>query len=109
MRLTMIDITVENKNAVDEQILVLNGLLPRDFENLNHMTGCQPRYPKKDWGFRNHFAPGEKDIESMERLESAGFVIRGRKYYQTHFFHATKSGCEAIRMNPKQIKNALSN
>lgn len=87
---------------------VLSDLLDVDYENLKHMTGCDSRYPKKQWGFRNHFAPGGKDIESMERLEFVGHVIRGNKYYDTNYFHATESGCKAIGMKPMQIKNALN-
>jgi hypothetical protein len=86
----------------------MNDLLPVDYDNLRHMTGCDSRYPKKQWGFRNHYAPGGDDIISMFRLESAGFVLRGCKYHETNYFHATEAGCKAIGMTAKQIKNALS-
>jgi len=85
----------------------LTGLLDIDFDNMKHMTGCDPRYPKKNWGFRNHFVPGGKDIESMERLEKAGYVVRGRVCAETNYFHATETGCKAIGMTPAQIKNVF--
>lgn len=83
-------------------------LINADYDNLKHMTGCSSRYMKKEWGFRNHFAPGGKDVESMERLESAGYVVRGSRYHETNYFHATKEGCKAIGMSWFQIRNALS-
>ena len=98
------DYTTEANGASES---TLNDLLAADFEKLKHMTGCQSRYPKRLWGFRNHFAPGGKDIESMERLEKAGFVNRGSRYYETNYFHATEAGCKAIGMKPAQIKNAM--
>lgn len=80
-----------------------------DLNNIRHMTGSDDRYPKKQWGFRNHFCPGGKDIDSMERLERAGYVKRGRKYNETNVFHATRKGCEVIGMKAYQIRNTFKN
>jgi len=78
-----------------------------DLDNLRHMLGATTDVKKRDWGYRNRFAPGGKDIESMQRLENAGLVIRGRPYHETHFYHATARGCEAVGLNPAQTERAL--
>ena len=43
-----------------------------DMGNLCHMLGIGSHIKKRQWGYRNHFAPCGADIQSMERLESAG-------------------------------------
>jgi DNA-binding PadR family transcriptional regulator len=52
-------------------------------------------------------APGGDDVKSMERLEAAGLVRRGRPYHETHYYHATEKGCEVAGLNKTQTKNAL--
>ncbi|EGQ60717.1 hypothetical protein GGI1_02220 [Acidithiobacillus sp. GGI-221] len=45
-----------------------------DMENLRHMLGICSHIKKRKWGYRNHFAPGGADIQSMERL-AAGLKL----------------------------------
>jgi hypothetical protein len=84
---------------IDSEALITVG----DLDNLRHMVGAASRTP----GFRNHFAPGGKDVDSMLRLEAAGLVIRGRRYEETFFFHATEAGCKVIGMSAAATKRAL--
>ena len=35
-----------------------------DIENLRHMLGIGSHIKKRQWGYRNHFAPGGTDIWS---------------------------------------------
>ncbi|MDA8152035.1 MAG: hypothetical protein ACYCVT_07210 [Acidithiobacillus ferrooxidans] len=49
-----------------------------DRDNLRHMLGIGSHIKKRQWGYRNHFAPAGVDLQSMERLESAGLVRKGR-------------------------------
>jgi hypothetical protein len=78
-----------------------------DMDNLRHMLGAQPHIPKQQWGFRNFFLPGGIDVQSMERLEAAGLVSKGRVYLDTYYYHATEAGCAAIRLNKRQTRDAL--
>lgn len=76
-----------------------------DMVNLRHMLGIGSHIKKRQWGYRNHFAPGGADIQSMERLESAGLVRKGRPYEETYYYHATEAGCRAAGLKPYQIRN----
>jgi hypothetical protein len=78
-----------------------------DLSNLTHMLGAQSHIPKRDWGYRNHYAASTGDTPSMERLVYAGLVIRGRKYEDAYFYHATEAGCKRVGLNAKQTKRAL--
>ena len=78
-----------------------------DRDNLRHMLGIGSHIKKRQWGYRNHFAPAGVDLQSMERLESAGLVRKGRPYEDTHYYHATEAGCVAAGLNPAQIKKAM--
>jgi hypothetical protein len=78
-----------------------------DMENLRHTLGIGPHIKKRQWGYRNHFAPGGTDIQSMERLEEAGLVRKGRVYEDTHYYHATEVGCIAAGLKPYQTRKAM--
>lgn len=78
-----------------------------DLDNLRHMLGAQLCYAKREWGFRNHYAPAGVDVESMKRLEAAGFVRQGRPYQMHHYYHATEAGCKAAGLNAAQTRRAL--
>ena len=78
-----------------------------DMGNLRHMLGIGSHIKNRQWGYRNHFAPGGADIQSMERLESAGLVRKGRTYEETHYYHATEAGCVAAGLKPYQIRKAM--
>jgi len=80
-------------------------------QKLRHALGAEPgRYPKKQWGFRNHYAIGKtpcSDLDDLIALEKAGLVYRGIETETLIFFHATEAGCLAVGMGKQQIKNAL--
>lgn len=78
-----------------------------DMDNLRHMLGIGSHIKKRQWGYRNHFAPGGPDIQSMERLAEAGLVRKGQPYQETHFYHATEAGCVAAGLKPHQIRKAM--
>ena len=81
-----------------------------DLDNLRHMVGAVSNVPKKQWGYRNHFAAGESDVPSMEKLRKAGFVVRGRKFHigeTDYYYHATLNGCKAIGLSKAATKRAL--
>ena len=81
--------------------------LDTDMDNLRHMLGARSDQKKRNWGYRNHYAPGSSlDVQSMERLELAGLVERGKPYYEAHFYHATEKGCAALGFSPTQTKRA---
>lgn len=77
-----------------------------DLDKLRHMLGAVPGR-QKQWGFRNYFAAGKGHEPAMRRLESAGFVVQGRAYNESFYFHATEEGCKAVGMNKAQIKRAM--
>lgn len=83
-------------------------LIDVDMENLQHMLGIGSHIKKNRWGYRNHFAPAGTDIQSMERLEQAGLVYKGRPYGDAYMYHANESGCRVAGLKPAQIRSALS-
>ncbi len=78
-----------------------------DMDNLRHMLGAGPHTKKSKWGYRNFFAPTSAYIQSMERLEEAGFVRKGRPFLDNHYYHATEAGCAAAGLKPYQVRRAL--
>ena len=81
-----------------------------DLDNLRHMVGAVFNVAKRNWGYRNHFAAGEDDVPSMEKLRNAGFVIKGRKFHigeTDYYYHATLEGCKAIGLSKAATKRAL--
>lgn len=66
-----------------------------DLDNLIHMLGVSPKHMN---GYRNYFMAGGKDIESMERLRAAGFVVRNEGYTGSGLpcYHATLAGAKKI-------------
>lgn len=79
-----------------------------DMKKLRHMLGATEHRPKKDWGFRNHYAAGSDSVPSLERLVAAGYCVRGRPYRQAHYYHATAEGCKAAGLNKISTARALS-
>ena len=104
------DEDIKGWEEADKKELVERVVSHEDLDNLKHMTGCDPRYKKRQWGFRNHYCASKsgKDQESMQRLLSAGYVVQGVEQERSIFFHATEAGCKAIGMKPAQIRNALN-
>lgn len=80
----------------------------QDLENLKHMLGATGYTRKKDWGYRNRFAAGGDDIESMERLQKLGLVRRiNSSIFPDPYYVATEDGCRYLGFNKKQIANAM--
>lgn len=87
--------------------------LTKSQENkLRHMLGAEPgRYPKRRWGFRNHYACetiNEKCMSELRSMVDAGLLTQGRSSGKLTFFRATEAGCRAVGMKGAQIRNALS-
>jgi hypothetical protein len=81
--------------------------LAEDMENLRHMLGAQVGSPKKQWGYRNHFATNADDA-SMARLEKLGLVRKGRGIPGgLVYFHATEMGCSIAGLDKKQTARAM--
>ena len=78
-----------------------------DMDNLRHMLGARSDQAKRNWGYRNHFAASEQDVQSMERLRKAGLVERGKPYYGAHYYHANEKGCAALGFSRAQTKRAI--
>lgn len=66
-----------------------------DLDNLVHMLGVSGRHKN---GYRNYFIAGGKDVESMERLRAAGFVVKNDGYTGSSLpcYHATLAGAKKI-------------
>lgn len=78
-----------------------------DLAKLRHMLGATEHRPKKDWGFRNHYAAGSDSVQNLERLVAEGYCVRGRPYMQAHYYHATAEGCKAAGLNKVSTARAL--
>jgi hypothetical protein len=66
-----------------------------DLDNLRHMLGVSERSPR---GYRNYFVAGGDDVQSMERLREAGFVVKNEGYglSSDSCYHATLDGARAV-------------
>lgn len=83
--------------------------MSKDLENLHHMLGIGAHIKRRQWGYRNHYAPGADDIESMERLVKYGLAVRGRAYNNMHYYHATLAGCIVAGLSvAKSLKIGVS-
>ena len=84
-------------------------LVTEDMDKLRHMVGATKHVPKKNHGYRNHYAAGSLDqFESMERLVKAGFAFKGRKSGDLIFYHATRNGCIALGLSASATENVFS-
>lgn len=72
-----------------------NTITADDLDNLRHMLGVSDRCRK---GYRNYFVAGGKDVDSMERLREAGFVVKNERYRLSDApcYHATTEGARAV-------------
>jgi hypothetical protein len=75
---------------------------------LRHMVGADLLKPRKTWGYRNIYAPGSSDIASLEHLVSKGYPVRGAKYRDFHYYHATELGCSAIGLSKAATKRVTA-
>jgi len=80
-------------------------------DKLRHMLGAEPgRYPKKRWGFRNHYAAcagDQKTIKELTEMVNAGLLVGGPPGDRLVFFYATEKGCRAVGLTGSRIKEAL--
>ena len=100
----------ESKRGVVSDFNLELGITSDDLDKLRHMVGAVNNVPKRQWGYRNHFASAACDVPSMERLKKAGFVFRGRKFHigeTDYYYHATLEGCKAIGLSKAATKRAL--
>lgn len=85
------------------------GVTEYDLNCLRHTVGASSHVPKRDHGYRNHFAAGsDEQRKSMERLIGAGYAKRGAESGELIFYHATEAGCTAIGMSKAATKRALT-
>lgn len=79
-----------------------------DMDSLRHMLGVSKNRSKNLWGFRNYFAAGSDQIESMERLVSAGYAARGVEVGGSlTYYHATEAGMDAVGMSKAAKRRAM--
>lgn len=91
-------LTTEQRNAAE---------LAEDIDNLRHMLGAPVGSPKKQWGYRNHYATNADDA-SMARLLALGLVRKGRGIPGGMvYFHATEQGCAIAGLDAKATRRAL--
>jgi cytosine/adenosine deaminase-related metal-dependent hydrolase len=72
-----------------------NQITVDDLDNLRHTLGVSDKHRR---GYRNYFVAGGKDVDSMERLRAAGFVIKNERYGLSAdpCYHATIEGAKAV-------------
>lgn len=78
-----------------------------DLDNLRHMLGADHHIPRKNWGYRNHFAAGPTQMAEMERLVAQGLAEQGGRSTGVVFYHATESGMDAINLPPAAKRRAM--
>jgi len=81
--------------------------LLEDVENLRHMLGATYPNKQREWGYRNYYCANLGN-KSMERLEQAGLVIKGRVSGDQAYYHATEAGCKTAGLDARQIRRALN-
>jgi hypothetical protein len=66
-----------------------------DLDNLRHMLGVSEKSPR---GYRNYYVAGGDDVQSMERLREAGFVVKNERYGLSSdpCYNATLDGARAV-------------
>ena len=81
-------------------------------QKLRHMLGAEPgRYPKKRWGFRNHYCGvpcGDPDLDALCAIglaKRASDAPAGMGEYSVYV--ATRAGCEAVGMSKAAIKRCF--
>lgn len=84
-----------------------NQITDDDMHSLRHMLGVNEHKRKNTWGYRNYFAAGTGQIESMERLVAAGYAERGSKTESLTYYHATEAGMDAIGMSKAAKRRAM--
>ncbi len=59
------------------------------------------------WGHRNHYAPGERDAESMRRLVDAGLMRRDARDGMAHVYRAMPLAGELLGFGPTLMRRAF--
>lgn len=92
-------------HVVREWIARHEKITVEDLDNLRHMLGISERNKRSLWGFRNHYY-AEKGNHSMRRLIAHGFVVEIGGHFPDGDagFRATRDGCLAVGMLPREIE-----
>jgi hypothetical protein len=84
-------------------------LTDEDLENLRHMVGFASHIRRRDWGYRNRFAAGGDQVESMERLQAEGLVVTGSVIPGgLQYYHATEDGMVVAGMPDDAVRRCLA-
>ena len=81
-------------------------LEPEDHDILRFMLGVK-QSPRSQWGNRNVYLCNRRDLPSMARLVTAGFVRAGEQVLQLRYYHATGAGAKLAGLNGFAIRRAL--
>jgi len=81
-------------------------LQPDDLHILKWMLGVAQSH-RAQWGCRNHYLANRRDLDSLQRLEAAGFVRAGEQILQLRYFHATAAGCKLAGLNNAALRRAM--
>lgn len=81
-------------------------LQPDDLVNLKFMLGVK-QSPRAQWGNRNVYLCNRRDLPSMTRLVTAGFVRAGGTVLQMRYYHATAAGCKLAGLNATALRRAM--
>lgn len=81
-------------------------LEPEDHDILRFMLGVK-QSPRSQWGNRNVYLCNRRDLPSMTRLVTAGFVRAGEQVLQLRYYHATAAGCKLAGLNATALRRAL--
>ena len=77
-----------------------------DVRRVMHTLGVRG-IDRRRWGYRNHYAPGERDAGSMRRLVDAGLMEPGAPYRATRFHHATPLAGELLGFGRTLMRRAF--
>lgn len=75
---------------------------------MRHSLGFERRYPRKSWGFRNHYcaSPGHTEWDTLIGLEQRGLMVRSSQN-GSGYFHVTEEGCRAIGLPKAAMRRAI--
>jgi len=61
---------------------------------IHHALGHRPERPRSG-GHRNHYAPSWPHDPAFDDLVDRGYLERGGRYNETHYYHVTEAGARA--------------
>lgn len=91
-----------HKDCVAKSTPVSPAITPADIDNLRHMLGVDYDKSRKRWGYRNYYVTSPTD-PSMHRLVACGFARLVVQDSRDATFCATRDGCLAVGMLPRDI------